>query len=70
MRRLRIARNYKLTDTDWVFSPDLPSMTTEKLEEWKTYRQALRDITLTASPTLADDGVELLNVTWPEPPTN
>lgn len=70
MRRLRLARNYKIADTDWVFSPDLPSMTTEKLEEWKTYRQALRDITLTANPVLADDGVELMNVTWPEPPTN
>lgn len=40
---IRLARNFLLDDTDWVFGGDSPVSDEEK-ELWKTYRQALRDI--------------------------
>jgi hypothetical protein len=40
---IRLARNFLLDDTDWVFGGDSPISDEEK-ELWKTYRQALRDI--------------------------
>ncbi len=55
MRLLREERDRLLAETDWWASSDL-TMTTEQT----TYRQALRDITKTA--TSLDD------VTWPEKP--
>lgn len=55
MRLLRAERDRLLAETDWWASSDL-TMTTEQT----TYRQALRDITKTA--TSLDD------VTWPEKP--
>jgi hypothetical protein len=56
---LRIKRNIKLVETDWTQSPDSP-MTDETKDDWKTYRQALRDLPAnTADPT---------NITWPEEP--
>ena len=62
MRRLRIERNQKLTETDWMANSDV--VMTDK---WKTYRQALRDLPATAEPKLDDVG-NLTNVTWPEVP--
>ena len=63
MRVLREERNRKLAETDWRASSDLTLSS-----EWSTYRQALRDLPSTATPTLDDDG-NLQNVTWPEEPT-
>ena len=39
------------------------------LAEWKTYRQALRDLPATAEPQLNEFG-NLTNVEWPTPPEN
>jgi hypothetical protein len=63
MRVLRQERNRKLAQTDWRASSDLTLS-----NEWSTYRQALRDLPSTATPTLDDDG-NLQNVTWPSEPT-
>lgn len=63
MRVLRQERNRKLAETDWRASSDLTLSS-----EWSTYRQALRDLPSTATPTLDDDG-NLQNVTWPDEPT-
>ena len=41
------ARNLLLAETDWTQLADV-TMPAEKAQEWKTYRQALRDITLQA----------------------
>jgi hypothetical protein len=41
---LRLKRNSLLSSTDWTVLTDSPLTTTEKTA-WKTYRQALRDIT-------------------------
>jgi len=66
-RRLRETRDNLITLTDWVLMPDV-TMSEEKLEEWKTYRKALRDLPSITTPTLCEDGIRLLNVTWPTKP--
>jgi len=53
----RIKRDNLLKFSDHKVLPDYP---TSKLEEWKTYRQALRDLPANTS--------DPLNVTWPTPP--
>ena len=59
MRLLREERNKKLAETDWMALGDV-TMT----DAWKTYRQALRDIT---SQTPTDDA--LSNITFPTKPS-
>lgn len=63
MKVLRQERNQKLAKTDWRASTDLTLSS-----EWSTYRQALRDLPSTATPTLDDNG-NLQDVTWPKEPT-
>ncbi len=62
MRLLRIERNKRLAETDWMANTDVV-MT----EEWKKYRQALRDLPATQEPQLDVDG-NLTNIIWPEVP--
>ena len=64
MRLLRLERNQKLAETDWRMVEDYPM--TNKLD-WKTYRQALRDLPATAEPQLDSQG-NVKNITWPEEP--
>ena len=64
MRLLREERNRRLAETDWK---DLPSYPGTDQEEWRTYRQALRDLPSTASPQI-DEQNNLTNVTWPTKP--
>ena len=43
--------------------------TGEKVDEWKTYRQALRDITESQKPYSIDEKTgQLVGVTWPSDP--
>ena len=58
--RIRRERDEKLEETDFFVIPDYPS-DPKDLEEVKTYRQALRDIT-------KQRGFPK-EVTWPEPPS-
>jgi hypothetical protein len=44
--QIRSQRNYLLSQTDWIFAPDV---TLKNKEAWLTYRQALRDIPQTFS---------------------
>jgi len=55
---IRNQRNTLLYDCDWTQLPDSP-LTNEKKQEWATYRQALRDITLQVNPD---------NIIWPTKP--
>ena len=56
---LRIIRNTKLSESDWTICNDTP-LSHEKQEEWKIYRQALRDFPKnTTDPN---------NPVWPETP--
>ena len=58
---LRTERNKKLAETDWVVIKEREEGgSVSNFADWKTYRQALRDITNSA--TSLDD------VTWPEKP--
>tara|TARA_B100000927_G_C16459932_1_gene467429 strand:+ start:1751 stop:2185 length:435 start_codon:yes stop_codon:yes gene_type:complete len=52
---VRSERDLKLQDTDWRASSDLTLS-----DDWKTYRQALRDITTQSDP---------FNITWPTKPS-
>ena len=65
MRLLRKERNLRLAATDWRASSDLTLS-----EAWKTYRQDLRDLPASASPTVGSDGaLDLTSVTWPTEPS-
>ena len=59
LRLLRIERNVKLAETDWVITMHKEKGTNIPAA-WKTYRDALRDIT--------DSATSLEDVTWPEKP--
>ena len=64
MRLLRIERDIRIAKTDWRASADL-TLT----DAWKTYRQALRDIT-TQTPKLDSNyELDLTSVTWPTEPS-
>ena len=64
MRLLRIERDRRIAKTDWRASSDL-TLT----DAWKTYRQALRDIT-TQTPKLDSNyELDLTSVTWPTEPS-
>ena len=65
MHLLRQERDKRLAETDWwtIRSNDTGVSLTQ---EQKDYKQALRDLPSTASPTLVN-GV-LSNVTWPTKP--
>ena len=62
MRLLREERNLKLSETDWWCASDR-NPTQAQLD----YRQTLRDLPSTASPSLDENG-NLTNVTWPTKP--
>ena len=62
MRLLRQERNQKLSETDWMANSDVTMS-----DEWKTYRQALRNLPSIAEPQLDVNG-QLTNVTWPTKP--
>ena len=55
---LRMERNHKLNATDWRASTDLTMS-----DEWKTYRQALRDITKTYQ------SMDAVGFKWPTEPS-
>ena len=62
MRLLRVERDRRLADTDWWAMSDR-TMTTDQT----TYRQALRDLPASATPSLDSNG-NLTGVTWPTKP--
>ena len=65
MKLLREERNRRIAKSDWRASSDLTLSS-----EWSTYRQALRDLPATATPTL--DGryeLDMTSVTWPTEPS-
>jgi len=65
MRLLREERNSLLKETDWRASSDLIIS-----EEWKIYRQRLRDLTDGNAPDLNSDGtLDKTSVIWPTPPS-
>ena len=68
MRLLRLERNKLLTACDWTQSRDI---TLSNDADWKTYRQALRDLPVSASPNLDEHGeLVITSVTWPTKPSS
>ena len=71
--KLREHRNRLLAQSDWTVMPDSP-LSDSKQADWKTYRQALRDITKTAKPKIIDlggpmIGLDMSSVTFPTKPS-
>jgi len=65
MRLLRFERDRLLATTDWRASSDLTLATA-----WKTYRQSLRDLPASSTPTLDSDGnLDMSSVTFPTEPS-
>ena len=61
LKLLRTERNAKLVETDWVVIKEREEGgSVSNFADWKTYRQALRDIT--------DTYTSLDDVVWPEKP--
>ena len=57
---LRLVRNNMLEESDWSVLPD-SQLSADKVTEWKTYRQALRDLPANTS--------DFSNPTYPTKPT-
>jgi len=65
MRLLRVERDRLLATTDWRASSDLTLA-----DAWKTYRQSLRDLPASSTPTLDSDGnLDMSSVTFPTEPS-
>ena len=65
MRLLREERDKRLAACDWRASSDLTIS-----NDWKTYRQSLRDLPASTTPTLGSDGrLDNSSVTWPTEPS-
>ena len=69
MRLLRIERNKKLAESDWRVIK-AKETGTNLSSAFKAYRQALRDLPATATPTLNEVGeLDMTSVTWPTEPS-
>jgi len=65
MRLLRVERDRLLATTDWRASSDLTLA-----DDWKTYRQSLRDLPASSTPTLDSNGnLDMSSVTFPTEPS-
>ena len=65
MRLLRVERDRLLAETDWMANSDVTLA-----DNWKTYRQALRDLPASAKPKLSADGsLDMSSVTFPTKPS-
>ena len=69
MRLLRKERNELLSKTDWMVTRSIETGVAMS-NDWKTYRQALRDLPASSSPSL-DEFYDLnfSSVTWPTEPS-
>ena len=67
---LRIQRDALLNQSDWTQGSDSP-LSNSKKDEWKTYRQSLRDLHKTANPKLDDTKLllDMSSVTFPTKPS-
>ena len=64
LRLLRIERDKRLAVCDWRASSDLTLA-----DAWKTYRQALRDMTKQTPKLNSKFELDLTSVTWPTEPS-
>ena len=64
MKLLREERDRRIALTDWRASSDLTLS-----NAWKTYRQALRDITTQTPKLNSDYELDLTSIKWPTEPS-
>ena len=67
LSKLREERDQRLAKCDYIFVTDYPHASAEIKATWATYRQALRDLPTTVTPTLNRRG-ELGGFEWPAAP--
>ena len=63
MELIREERDKLLNKTDWMTNSDV-----HMSEEWKAYRQALRDVPNNNTPAF-DENEDIIGVTWPTKPS-
>ena len=69
MKLLREERNVLLSETDWMVIKSQETGVAMS-DAWKTYRQPLRDLPASSTPTLdANYELDLSSVTWPTEPS-
>ena len=68
LSKLREERDQRLAKCDYIFVTDYPHASAEVKAAWATYRQALRDLPTTVTPTLNRRG-ELGGFEWPTQPS-
>ena len=69
MRLLREERNQLLSETDWMVTRSIETGVAMS-NDWKTYRQALRDLPASSSPSLDEFyDLDFSSVTWPTEPS-
>jgi len=68
MTALREYRDMLLEETDWVVTKAAETGVAET-DAWKTYRQALRDMTKQTPKLDSNDKLDLTSVTWPTKPS-
>jgi hypothetical protein len=69
MRVVREVRNYLLQQSDWTQGADIRLLRgSEWCNAWDTYRQLLRDLTLTEIQPHIDDFGVISNINWPSKP--
>lgn len=68
IKKFREKRNALLNESDKYLTPDYPHRFEKDIQNWKDYRRTLRDLPVTARPTLDADG-NLTDVEWPSIPT-
>ncbi len=68
MRLLRVERDKRLTDCDWVVTKAIETGVMVS-NVWKAYRQSLRDLPSSSSPQLDSYyNLDLNSVNWPTKP--
>jgi len=65
---IRLERNQKLKDSDWTVMDGSP-LSDSKKDEWKTYRQALRDMPQGTVPVIDIDQNIVSGLTLPTEPS-
>tara|TARA_B110001452_G_C14915768_1_gene320152 strand:- start:47 stop:415 length:369 start_codon:yes stop_codon:yes gene_type:complete len=69
IKKMRERRDTLLDKSDKYMTRDYPHRLELDVQNWTAYRQALRDLPVTARPTLDEDG-NLVNIEWPTLPTS
>lgn len=62
LQKIRNKRMYLLMDSDWTQQPDSP-LSESKKDEWRIYRQELRDM-----PSKYTDDIDFKDVVFPNEP--